>query len=342
MQHEPDFGRLPLVCQLCSDGRSCPSIPSNLAGRGSTSLHLQYIGYVVVYNIWLHPLSKYPGPLLWRAFRLPFLFSLVQGRLPHDIKDLHEQYSDIVRLAPDELSFIDPAAWRDIYPKNFLRPYEYKDQPPGKTASNLIACTEDEHARFRRILASAFSERYTAAQEPFVNAYVEKLISKLNARIGKSSSRGVTDVDAVEWINYVAFDIIGDLVWGSSFGCLDGLTTHPWIQTVSQFKAATIVTSAKFYPWVYTMLMAIAPSSALNGVMEMWRITEQNVRERIASGSDRPDIVGQILESEKDPTMLTVVGFLDDSKFRPSFRGICIDCGARKPYTFIAIFSSEI
>lgn len=227
----------------------------------------------------------------------------MQGRLPHDIKKLHEQYGDIIRLAPDELSFIDPAAWRDIYPKNFLRPDEYKDQPPEKTASNLIACTEEEHARFRRVLAPAFSERYTATQEPFVHFYVDKFVSRLNERIENSSSRGLTDIDAVEWINYVAFDIIGDLVWGSSFGCLDGLTTHPWIQTISQFKAATIVISAKFYPWIYAMLMAITPSSALNEVMEMWRITEQKVRERIATGSDRPDIIGQVLEAEKEPTL---------------------------------------
>lgn len=135
-----------------------------------------------------------------------------------------------------------------------------------------------------------------------MRSYVDKLISKLDDRIEKSSGRGFTDVDAVEWINYVAFDIIGDLVWGSSFGCLDGLTTHPWIQTVSQFKAATIVVSAKFYPWVYAMLMAITPSSALSEVMQMWRITEEKVRERIAAGSNRPDIIGQLLESKKDFT----------------------------------------
>ncbi|KAF7531228.1 hypothetical protein G7054_g9085 [Neopestalotiopsis clavispora] len=266
-----------------------------------TSVAAAYIGYFLVYNIWLHPLAKYPGPFLWRAFRLPFLLSFIKGQLPHDIKKFHEQYGDIVRLAPDELSFVDPAAWRDIYPKNFVRPSEYKDQPPGKTASNLIACTEEEHARFRRILAPAFSERYTTAQEPFVCSYVDKLISKLDERIESSPNNVSTDIDAVEWINYVAFDIIGDLVWGSSFGCLDGLTTHPWIQAVSQFKAATIVVSAKFYPGLYATLMAITPSSALSEVMEMWRITEQKVRERINNGSTRPDIIGHLLESEKDP-----------------------------------------
>lgn len=49
------------------------------------------------------------------------------------------------------------------------------------------------------------------------------------------------------------------------------------------------------------MLMAITPSSALNEVMEMWRITEQKVRQRIAAGSKRPDIIGHLLESKKDP-----------------------------------------
>ncbi|PHH92133.1 hypothetical protein CDD83_8806 [Cordyceps sp. RAO-2017] len=270
-------------------------------------LAVTYTGCLLLYNVWLHPLSKYPGPFLWRAFRFPFLSAFVRGRLPHEIKKLHEEYGDIVRLAPDELSFIDPAAWRDIYPKNFVRPYEYKDQPPGKTASNLIACTETEHARFRRILAPAFSERHTAAQEPFVCSYVDKLVSKLDERIEETSGRGSTDINAVEWINYLAFDVIGDLVWGSSFGCLDGLTSHPWIQAVSQFKAATIVTSAKFYPWLYATLMAITPSSALHEVMQMWRITEHKVRGRIAAGSDRPDIIGQLLASEKDPASESMI-----------------------------------
>lgn len=34
------------------------------------------------------------------------------------IKRLHEIYGEIVRLASDELLVSDPAAWRDIYPRN--------------------------------------------------------------------------------------------------------------------------------------------------------------------------------------------------------------------------------
>ena len=223
---------------------------------------------------------------------------MVNGQLPHRIKELHEQYGGIVRVAPNELSFTDPAAWRDIYPKNFVRPDEYKDQPPGKTAANLIACTEAEHARLRKILAPGFSEKYAMQQEPLVQMYVDKLTEKLLARI---QTGGSTTVDVVEWINYIAFDIVGDLTWGSSFGCLDGLTYHPWIQTVGQFKTAVVVGATKFYPLLHSTLMAITPSSALKDVMEMWRITEQKVRRRLHDGSNLPVLMSTIVAAEGNP-----------------------------------------
>jgi hypothetical protein len=139
---------------------------------------------------------------------------MVKGELPHRIKAWHERYGPIVRVAPDELSFLDATAWRDIYPKNFIRPNEYKDQPSGKTAANLIACTE----------------------------------------------------------------------------------YHPWLQTVSQFKTAIVVGVTKFYPMVYSLLMAITPPPALKEVMEMWKITEHKVRQRVGDrNTDRPDLVSTML-----------------------------------------------
>ncbi|KAJ5809268.1 uncharacterized protein N7503_001486 [Penicillium pulvis] len=222
---------------------------------------------------------------------------MVRGNLPHKIKRLHEQYGEIVRVAPDELSFINPDAWRDIYSKGreFVRPDEYKDQPPGKTAANLIACSEPEHARLRKILAPGFSEQYAMEQEPFIQSYVDKLFERLDDRL---QNEKISTVDVIEWINYLAFDVIGDLTWGSSFGCLDGLTYHPWVQTVGQFKVAIIVGALKFYPPIYSFLMAITPPSALQAVMDMWKLTEQNVRERVAGGASRPDLVGTMMASE--------------------------------------------
>ena len=48
---------------------------------------------------------------------------MIAGNLPHHVKIFHEHYGEIVRVGPDELSFTDPTAWKDIYTKDFSRPY---------------------------------------------------------------------------------------------------------------------------------------------------------------------------------------------------------------------------
>ena len=47
--------------------------------------------------------------------RLPYIVSLLGGRLVDDMTRIHEKYGDIVRLAPDELSFATKEAWQEIY-----------------------------------------------------------------------------------------------------------------------------------------------------------------------------------------------------------------------------------
>ena len=60
--------------------------------------------YVIYYRL-LHPLAKYPGPFwasvtnVWKAYHLSTL------HLPDKLVGLHEQYGDVVRVGPNDLSF---------------------------------------------------------------------------------------------------------------------------------------------------------------------------------------------------------------------------------------------
>ena len=47
--------------------------------------------------------------------RLPYIVSLLGGSLVDDMTSIHEKYGDIVRLAPDEVSFATKEAWQEIY-----------------------------------------------------------------------------------------------------------------------------------------------------------------------------------------------------------------------------------
>ena len=229
---------------------------------------------------------------------------MVSGDLPHRIKAFHEKYGPVVRIAPDEVSFTDPSAWKDIYPKNFVRPREHKDKPPGKNAENLISASEPDHARFRKILAPAFSERAVTEQEAMIVGHVDLLISTFSKMIHENGAKGRTVVDLLQWLNYTFFDIIGDFVWGSSFDCLGETQEHPWIQVIAQFKFALIAGAFKYYPPFDSILTAITPKSAMADLWMIWKTTEEKIARRLASPENsHKDVIFHMLEANRSSSM---------------------------------------
>lgn len=68
----------------------------------------------MIYNIYFHPLRHYPGPWYRAASRLPYTFSIFQGNATRRVAALHERYGDVVRIAPDTLSYTTAEAWPGI------------------------------------------------------------------------------------------------------------------------------------------------------------------------------------------------------------------------------------
>ncbi|KAM3420752.1 hypothetical protein BST61_g4000 [Cercospora zeina] len=71
--------------------------------------------YRHIYNLFFHPLRKYPGPVACRASTLPAIRQTVRGNYLYWLNELHLQYGEVVRVTPNELSFTGPNAYRDIY-----------------------------------------------------------------------------------------------------------------------------------------------------------------------------------------------------------------------------------
>lgn len=69
-----------------------------------------YLFATLVYNVFFHPLREYPGPLLSRAHRLVWDYHAFNGDLLRYVVRLHETYGEVVRIAPNELSYITPQA----------------------------------------------------------------------------------------------------------------------------------------------------------------------------------------------------------------------------------------
>ncbi|CZR53260.1 related to cytochrome P450 CYP3/CYP5/CYP6/CYP9 subfamilies [Phialocephala subalpina] len=247
------------------------------------------------YNLYFHPLSKFPGPKLWAAFQFPYLQAMLGGRVPFQIKALHDIHGPIVRTSPNELSIIDPGAWKEIYAnKRFIRPPQYLERPPGVEAHSLISAGVADHARFRKAIAPAFSEKAVKLQEPIVTQYIDLLIKKLREKVEESQSKSAV-VDVVHWINFATFDIISDLGWGKSFHCLEKQDYDPWMTVILQFKALLIGFSLNYYPILKTLVGYITPASALAGLKLVLDTSKRNVKTRLARKSDRPDMMSYIL-----------------------------------------------
>ncbi len=58
-------------------------------------------------------------------------------------------------------------------------------------------------------------------------------MERLRERVEASEDAGQEAiVNIVDWFHWYAFDLVGELSFGESFGCLKYARHHPWIDTI--------------------------------------------------------------------------------------------------------------
>lgn len=77
-----------------------------------------------------------------------------------------------------------------------------------------------EHTRKRKTVSHTFSARSVGQFEQYIHHNLETLVQQWNSK-SKQANGGFYRMDILNWFNYVAFDIIGDLAFGAPFGMLE-------------------------------------------------------------------------------------------------------------------------
>lgn len=278
----------------------------------------------VIYNLYLHPLARFPGPLLHRATRLVWVYKLMRGTLPHDVLPMHEKYGPVVRLAPNELSFADQDAWKDIYGHRTGAQHHGHEEFPkyatfyrskGVRPSIVHEGDRTRHALLRRQLSHGFSDRCMREQEPIIGKYVDLLMRRLRERcvgcdtkVGEASSGGETEaqpaagntrepMNMTAWYNWTTFDIIGDLALGEPFGCLERAQYDPWVAAISNMvRASSVLVSLKYLGLesLIRVLMKLLAGS------EHAEHTRQKLTRRMEIGVERPDLIEGLLRNKEE------------------------------------------
>ncbi|KAF2122565.1 cytochrome P450 [Lophiotrema nucula] len=251
-----------------------------------------------LYNIYFHPLATFPGPKLWIATRFTYVLSVWSGWVHRDVHDLHRRYGEIVRIAPDEISFARADAWQDIYSNAPGRPAFPKSKlwhgaAPGRPLSVLNALDSRVHARFRKAMDPAFTEKAVRLQEPIIQHHVALFITRLNELASNDSSGAVVDI--VRWFSFVAFDLVGDLGFGESFGCLEQSELHPWVSMIfSSLRAATYRASLRYYPSLSWLFGLTIPKTVMQNQLKHWQQSKDKIDRRLDRREERSDLISTI------------------------------------------------
>lgn len=246
--------------------------------------------------------------------RLPFVWALLKGTIVHDLERFHNIHGPILRIAPNEVTFADEAAWADIFQtrmdsEQFLKDPLWWSRQPGQPNSLLSAIDPEEHANMRKLFAPAFTTRALRAQESIIHQYVNLLVERVQELVTAAKNNGEEDaeIDMTPWFHFTTFDIFGDLGFGESFDCLQSSKYHPWIALLfNSVKAATCVAAVRYYPMLQWLLFKCIPPSLRKMQMRHYYQIVEKVDRRLNWELERPDIMSHVIEERKGTTGLSI------------------------------------
>ncbi|KAL8746409.1 MAG: hypothetical protein Q9190_001583 [Brigantiaea leucoxantha] len=194
----------------------------------------------------LHPLAKYPGPLIAKITDWYSVYHAWKGDRHLEFWRCHEKYGwwnlrglagdqliasgPFVRFGPNSLSINTNTALKDVYgfKANVRKGDFYSVFPPTKDTFNTHSSIDKaSHAHKRRVLSQAFSDQAQRSMEHYILANVRAFCAALVDRSSgspktqeKSQKDWSSPRNMTDWCSYLTFDVLGDLSFGKSFEML--------------------------------------------------------------------------------------------------------------------------
>jgi cytochrome P450 len=230
-----------------------------------------------------------------------------RGSLNKWLTVLHQTYGEVVRIAPNEVSYINPQAWKDIYGfrtggKQSLAkdPLFYGPDASGGNAG-LFRAGDASHGRQRRVLSHAFSDRALNDQEPMFEHYAQLLVQGLR----KSSTVPNNKVDMERWYNYATFDVMADLTFGEPLHLLED-QSHEWFldNVFSFLKLQSMSQLLRYYPFCAGALRPFfIPKKLVSRQARNNKECIAKVNRRLERASDKQDVWGLVMKQEGEKAM---------------------------------------
>ncbi|KAF2649983.1 cytochrome P450 [Lophiostoma macrostomum CBS 122681] len=213
------------------------------------SIALAYVVTTAIYRLYFHPLARFPGPFWAKLSVFPSWWHTRTCDRHLWLYSLQQKYGPEFRYRPDSVVINTPTAYRTIFgPKGNVRKGEYYAVWPRTvdTVNTWSSRSVQMHARKRRVLNQAFSEKAMRSAETFIHSNVNRWLELFETM--SENGDWTPTVNMADYINYLVFDILGDLCFGKCFDMKEPESTLRHIpEMMVQFLE--LIHPIGFAPW---------------------------------------------------------------------------------------------
>lgn len=189
---------------------------------------LTYLLTLVIYRLYLHPLSRFPGSKLTAStLRYEFYHDCIQsgygGQLIWRIESWHRQYGPIVRINPHELHIMDPDFYQELYGDRKMDKYQWWCNLAGAPGSMFATADAELHRKRRVVLNNFFSKKAVAELEPLIREKIRILVGRFE---DAAKSGEVVRLDCA--FMALTMDVICSYCFGKDRGYLSSPDFGKW------------------------------------------------------------------------------------------------------------------
>ncbi|KAH9902215.1 cytochrome P450 [Xylariomycetidae sp. FL2044] len=235
----------------------------------------------LVYLLWFHPLSGFPGPRIAAVSDVWYAYHWLSGRWPWAIENALKQYGDVVRIAPNELVFVRPQALADIYTSHvkYHESFAKTDINERGEKHNGFIWERDpvRHRKVAKQMSPAFSGRALNAKEPTLHKHVDFFVQRMKAIGGCEEG-----IRLDKWMNWLAVDLSGDMAYNNQMHAMRDSTDPKYLSVLLGFnRCSTIIQVSRRFPFLAPLKYMFLPMSVMRSFAEIRETAAHEVYKRL-------------------------------------------------------------
>ena len=95
-------------------------------------------------------------------------------------------------------------------------------------------------------------------------------------------------IDLNEWMDWTTFDLMGDLTFGETFGCLQQVKYHSWVALIfNSIRAVSITGAIKQWPWIDAVWQFLIGGIYMRAMRQHQELVVSKVNRRLAAMQQR-------------------------------------------------------